>query len=208
LLGLRTPALAPLAQDFNVTGTAHLIVPSGFKVTLLAGLVASGTQWLSNNQRQRRKLLPAQKYRDWRYWLSTTLIIFSIATYTVLSGAGPAALRAGAMGILLVLAPRIGRTYNMYTAMALAAIGMSLIDPFVLWDTGFLLSFLGTLGIVLLTPFFQRLLSPMERLPFGHSLTEIFAVTLAAQVATLPIFAITFQSISFISPIANMLTVP
>src|SRR5207245_543126 len=119
-----------------------------------------------------------------------------------------AALRAGAMGILLVLAPRIGRTYNMYTAMALTAIGMSLIDPFVLWDTGFLLSFLGTLGIVLLTPFFQRLLSPIERLPLGHSLTEIFAVTLAAQVATLPIFAITFQEISFISPIANMLTVP
>src|SRR5207244_7325191 len=56
--------------------------------------------------------------------------------------------------------------------------------------------------------FFQRLLSPIERLPFGHSITEIIAVTLAAQVATLPIFATTFQEISFIAPIANMLTVP
>ena len=72
----------------------------------------------------------------------------------------------------------------------------------------FLLSFLGTLGIVLLTPLFQRLLSPIERLPLGHSITEIIAVTLAAQVATLPIFAVTFQEISFIAPIANMLTVP
>ncbi len=208
LLGLRTPALASLAQYFNVTGTAHLIVPSGFKVTLLAGLVAGGTQWFSTGQRQRRKLLPAQKYRDWRYWLSTILVIFSIAVYTVLSGAGSAALRAGMMGSLLVLAPRIGRTYNIYTAMAHTAMVMSLFDPFVLWDTGFLLSFLGTLGIVLLTPFFQRFLSPLEHLPFGHSITEIIAVTLAAQVATLPIFAITFQEISFIAPIANMLTVP
>jgi predicted membrane metal-binding protein len=96
----------------------------------------------------------------------------------------------------------------MYTAMGLAAIAMSLIDPFILWDTGFLLSFLGTLGIVLLTPFFQRLLAPIEHLPFGHFITEIIAVTLAAQVATLPIFAVTFETISFIAPIASMLTVP
>jgi predicted membrane metal-binding protein len=96
----------------------------------------------------------------------------------------------------------------MYTAMGLAAIAMSLIDPFILWDTGFLLSFLGTLGIVLLTPFFQRLLAPIEHLPFGHFITEIIAITLAAQVATLPIFAVTFETISFIAPIANMLTVP
>jgi competence protein ComEC len=208
LLSLRTPPLALLTQYFNVTGTAHMIAPSGFKVTLLAGLVVGGTQWLSNNQRQRRKLLPAQKHRDWGYWLSTILVIFSIAVYTLLSGAVPAALRAGVMGSLLVLAPRIGRVYNLYTAMALTAIVMSVIDPFVLWDTGFLLSFLGTLGIVLLTPFFQGLLSPLEHLPFGHSITEIVAVTLAAQVATLPIFAVTFQEISFIAPIANMLTVP
>src|SRR5204863_1021440 len=56
--------------------------------------------------------------------------------------------------------------------------------------------------------FFQRLLAPLERLPLGHFITENMAVTLAAQVATLPIFATTFQNISFIAPIANMLTVP
>jgi predicted membrane metal-binding protein len=61
-------------------------------------------------------MLPAQKFRaNRRRWLATALTISSIAAYTILNGAGPAALRAGMMGILLVLAPRLGRIYNIYT---------------------------------------------------------------------------------------------
>ena len=49
---------------------------------------------------------------------------------------------------------------------------------------------------------------PIERLPFAILLTETVAVTLAAQIATLPIFAFTFTQVSFIAPLANLLTVP
>lgn len=209
LLGLRTPALAPLSDAFKVTGTAHLIVSSGFKITILTGLVDSSTRWLYETENTMTwLLLPAQKKATWRRWIATALVLVSIAAYTILSGAGPAAIRAGIMGMLMVIAPRLGRIYNIYTALALAALLMSLSDPFVLWEAGFQLSFLGTLGIVLLTPFFQRLLHPMEHLPFGHYIAELIAVTLAAQTATLPIFASTFQNISLIAPIANVLTVP
>ena len=210
LLGLRTPALEPLIHAFNVTSTVHLIVPSGFKVTILAGLVATGSRWLYEKPgTQQKRLLPAQKRRrSWRPWLATGLVIASIGAYTILSGAGPPAIRAGVMGILLVVAPRLGRIYNIYTALAMTALLISIFDPFVLWDAGFQLSFLGTLGIVLLTPLFQRLFHPLERLPFGYYIAEIIAVTLAAQVATLPILALTFNQVSFIAPIANLLTVP
>src|SRR5205085_12650812 len=46
LLSLQTPAMQPLMQAFKITGTAHLIVPSGFKVTILAGFVAGSTGWM------------------------------------------------------------------------------------------------------------------------------------------------------------------
>jgi ComEC/Rec2-related protein len=207
-LQLRTPALKPLTPAFNATGTAHLIAPSGFKVTVLAGLVIASTRWLYEGKNARNTpSLPAQK-RNWRRWAASALVISSVAIYTILSGAGPAALRAGLMGILLVVAPRFGRIYNLYTALAASVLLMSIFDPFVLWDAGFLLSFLGTLGIVLLTPFFQKWLKPLERLPFGHTIAEMSAVTLAAQMATLPIIALTFNQVSFIAPIANVLTVP
>ncbi|GCE17588.1 hypothetical protein KDK_13880 [Dictyobacter kobayashii] len=206
VLGLRTPQLEPLTQAFNVTGTAHLIAPSGFKVTIVARLIISCTSWLYTGRLA--DFWPGSRRRIWQRWLSTAIVLSCIGAYTILSGAGAAAIRSGIMGSLLVLAPRLGRTYNIYTALAFTALGMSLLDPLVLWDTGFQLSFLGTLGIVLFTPQIQQWLHPLCRLPGGHFLAETCAVTLAAQLATLPIFALTFQQVSFIAPIANMLTVP
>lgn len=209
-LGLRTPDLKSLVTDFANIGTIHLIVPSGFKVTLLAGLILASTRWLYENKKNpTSRLLPAQKKGNARIrWLVTALVIICIAIYTILSGAGPAAIRAGIMGSLLVIAPRVGRVYNIYTSLALAALLMSMLDPFVLWDVGFQLSFLGTLGIVLLTPSIQRCLRPLEHLPFGQTVAEILAVTVAAQIATFPIVTMTFHTISPIAPFSNLLTVP
>jgi competence protein ComEC len=209
LLGLRTPALRPLVPLFSVTGTAHLIAPGGFKVTVLAGLLATLLKPLAQQRPESRWLLPAERRRaHWRLWPLCLLQLLAVAVYTVLSGASPAALRAGLMGALLLLAPRLERTYYVYSSLAATALLISLGDPFVLWDSSFQLSFLGTLGIVLLTPGFDHPLRPLKRLPAGSTIAEMLAVTLAAQVATLPIFALTFATLSFVAPLTNVLTVP
>jgi competence protein ComEC len=210
VLSLRTPTLTPLILPFNVTGTAHMIAPSGFKVTILAGLVRDKTERLFKlRKKQFQPLLPAEKQRNnWRQHLATGLVIASITGYTFLSGGSPAALRAGIMGIVLVLAPRFGRVYNVYNALAFTALIMSALDPFVLWDAGFQLSFFGTLGIIQFTPFLMRSFHRFEHIPPVHFLVEIIMVTLAAETGTMPIFATTFQQISFISPLTNILTVP
>lgn len=209
-LSLRTPALRDILPLFAVTGTAHLLAAGGFKVTLLAGLISRRTTWLApRKQEMHPHLLPAQRRRDnWKRWLHIAPTILCIALYTFLSGGGPAALRAGLMGTLLALAPLLQRRYNVYTALALAALLMSAINPFLLWDVGFQLSFVGTLGIVLFTPFLQRQLRFLAHLPLGEHIAEIMAVTLAAQIATLPIFALSFKQISFIAPLANVATMP
>ena len=118
-----------------------------------------------------------------------------------------AAIRAGIMGIVLALAPRFGRVYNVDNALALTALLMSAFDPFVLWDAGFQLSLFGTLGIIKFTPLLMRPSQRLEHIPLAHFLIEIIMVTLA-ETATMPIFAFTFQQISFISPVTNILTVP
>lgn len=205
ILGLSTSELEPLKCAFSFTGTVHLIVPSGFKVTILASLAASSTRIF---YKEPSHILPAGRLRDWRSWLTTSFVVVAIVVYTVLSGSGPAAIRAGIMGILMVITPRLGRVYNVYTALALAALLMSCIDPFILWDVGFQLSFLGTLSIVAFTPCILYLLRSSSRLPFGHVGAEIAAVTLAAQIGTFPIVAIAFHQVSFIAPLANVLTVP
>lgn len=212
VLSLHTPALRPLIPAFNTSGTAHLIAPSGLKITILAGLIAGLTRRFTPRRmrkQQFRPLLPAERQRQGLLRLPIkALIIASIIVYTFLSGGGPAALRAGIMGILLIMAPRNGRVYNVYTALAFSALLESALNPYVLWDAGFQLSFLGTLGIVLLTPVWMRLFHSLERFWLGSYIAETFAVTLAAEIATLPIFALTFHTVSLIALLTNMLTLP
>lgn len=191
LLGLKTSALRDQYALFQQSGTVHLVVTSGFKVTVLSGLLAvCATRLLG------------------RRWAIVPLLL-GIVAYAILCGAGPAAQRAGIMGALLVIAPRMGRTYNFYTALAFAALVMSALSPYVLWDVGFQLSLLGTLGIVLLTPILAGWLGLLlDHVPGGKLSTELFCVTLAAQIATLPIQIIIFRQISLVAPLTNLLVVP
>jgi competence protein ComEC len=191
LLGLKTTVLRDQYALFQASGTVHLIVASGFKVTVLCGVLRAVANRLVG-----------------RRWALAPLLL-GILVYTLLSGASPSAIRAGIMGMLLVIAPRLGRAYNVYTALAAAALLMSIWSPYVLWDVGFQLSLLGTLGIARLAPAMARWLArPLDRLPGGRIGAELLAVTIAAQLATLPIQALNFGQLSLVAPLTNLLVVP
>ena len=193
LLGLKSPALRARLPLFVNTGTIHLVVPAGLKVSLVAELAS----------RAARRLGP---------WPRSIAALAAVGAYAALGGGGAAALRAAIMGALLALAPALGRVYNVYTALALATLVMTAIDPTLLYDAGFQLTVLATFALPLLAPALQRaLLRPVGRLgeaPFAQAVAESLAVTLAAQIATLPVLALTFHVVSLVAPLANLLTVP
>ncbi len=190
LLGLKTPVLRARLPLFVRTGTIHLVVTSGLKVTLAAAIVARLARPLGARA-------------------SAVLAFGGVVGYVLLSGAGPAAIRAGIMGALLILARYLGRDYDVLTALAVACIVMTAVDPVILWDVGFQLSAAGTLGIALLA---GRLRAPLTgwlgRWRVGRVSADVLAATLAAQLATLPIVAISFGIISFVSLLTNLLLVP
>ncbi len=190
LLGLKTPLLRSRLALFTTTGTIHLVVTSGLKVALVGNIVSTVTRSLGR-------------------FFALGLPLAAIAVYTILSGSGPAALRAAIMGSVLVLARYLGRDYDAPTALAAAAIAMTAIQPEVLWDVGFQLSAIGTLGIVVLGP---RLTAPLGRLlrrvPAGATIAEVLATTAAAQIATFTLTAINFGIVSVVALFTNLLLVP
>jgi competence protein ComEC len=193
LLGLKSPALRTRLPLFVNTGTIHLVVPAGLKVSLLAEFASRAARRLG-------------------VWPRTAAALLAVGVYAALGGGGPAAIRAAIMGALLALAPALGRVYNVYTALALATLVMTLIEPALLYDAGFQLTVLATFALPLLTPALQQaLLRPfgrLARLTAAQTVAESLAVTLAAQVATLPTLALTFHVVSLVAPLANLLTVP
>lgn len=183
--GIRQPLAADVRQPLQDAGLIHVVVVSGLKVVILVSLVGllSGRLGWS----PRRALL---------------LVAPVVAGYVVVSGAGPAAIRSALMAGAAGMARQGGRRTDPLPMLALAAALMLGADPPLVRDAGFQLSFLGTAGIVVLADPIAR------RLPGPRLLVEPFAVTVAAQVATVPVMAGTFGVIAFLGPVANALVLP
>jgi len=65
------------------------------------------------------------------------------------------------------------------------------VEPLVIYDAGFQLTVLATFGLPLLVPPIQRALAaPFRALPGAVVVAELLAVTVAAQLATLPVLAV------------------
>ena len=184
VLGIRGGVPARLEQALQATGLVHLLVLSGLKVAVFARLADAALTPLIGR------------------W-STLPVLVLVGLYSLAGGATPAALRAATMGGLSLLATRLGRPTHVWTSLAVVAAAMLGWHPELAWDVGFQLSFLGTAAIVLLTP---PIASRLGWLP--AIVREPFAVTLAAQVGTLPLTAAGFHVLSPVAPIANAVVLP
>ncbi len=137
----------------------------------------------------------------------TTLIItlVIIAFYVLLVGANPSVLRAGLMGALAIGGLLLGRDYEGLLGLEASAFLMTLYQPRVLWDIGFELSFIATLGLIII----GRPLERWERLKgWWPVIKEGLIITLAAEIMVTPLAAFYFHQISFVSLITNLLAVP
>lgn len=203
LLGVESRIPEHVQEAFRDTGTSHIIAISGFNITIIAGLLATVAG---------RLLGRGRKGARW----GALVALVGILIYTILVGAEAAVVRAAIMGGLTLLAMQLGRRQDGLNSLAIVAALMALIDPNVLWDVGFQLSFAATLGLVLLAePFtntFVNLASRRINIEIVQRFTgpvgEYLLFTLAASLFTLPIILYHFQRISLISLLANPLILP
>ncbi|HLB12630.1 MAG TPA: ComEC/Rec2 family competence protein [Dehalococcoidia bacterium] len=200
LLGLRASIPPELMEAFNRSGTTHIIVISGHNLTLLAGYLMRAGQPLMG----RRRAL----------WLS----LLGISVYALLVGAQPPVVRAAIMAAIFILGAYLGRQRQALIGLALAAAAMTALQPPLLWDVSFQLSFAATAGLIFLSPVLQEALGKLWPAPSGgpkglafkanRYLIEVLAVTLAATLAVLPLLLVNFQRLSLVAPLANLLVLP
>lgn len=185
LLGVRATFSTQLSEALQRVGLTHIVVVSGYNLTVVATILLALAQ-----KRLRRSL-------------AMLIAITGVVLFTLMSGATPPVVRAAIMVSMALLARATGRESDALTSVLFTAALLVGFSPLTLWDVSFQLSFLATLGLVLLSPPLERALS---RLPLGSGM--ILATTIAAQIMTLPVIALNFQRISLISPLANLLVQP
>ena len=170
-------------------GLSHLLAVSGLHV----GLILGGFWWLFDGRSTRLTVLG-----------SVSLLVL----YGCLVGPRPSLVRAALMALLVILALVLERPPQALNSLCAALIVILSFDPQAVFDLGFQLSFLATAGILLLAP---RLLKGWRREgpggPAGRVVAGL-AITVAAQLATLPVTAVRFGLLTPFAPALNLVFVP
>ncbi len=192
LIGYKNDLDKALVQSYTNTGVVHIIAISGLHLGLIYWLLLWLTRPLAKNKGSR--------------WLRLLIILSSLWLFSILSGAQPSVMRSVVMFSFLAVGEIISRRSKMYNNLALSAFVLLCYNPFWLWDAGFQLSYAALLSI---SAFYKPIYNWFY---FGNKGIDFFwklvAVTLAAQLLTLPVSIYHFHQLPLLFLFTNIVAVP
>lgn len=200
-LGTRSEVPPKLNQAFINSGTAHVLSVSGLHIAVLVSMM---TLILGKTLGKANRL----------YFLMPLIFLWG---YALITGLSPPVIRSAVMGSIYIWAVQSGRQRSGLIALAISAAIMLGIDPNLLWDVSFQLSFVSMLGLFVLSPPLLSIAGLLkQRLHLNESglaqtaalLLDITAVNLSFMLASIPIIAFNFHNISLATLPASLLTIP
>lgn len=192
LIGYREHLDRDLVQAYSNTGVVHVIAISGMHLAMIYGLLLV-------------LLKPLQKDRAANLFRGTIILIILWA-FAFLSGGGASILRSTVMFSFLIIGQYVNRQVSVYHTLSASAFLLLCYNPFYLWDVGFQLSYAAVLSIVIfLQPVTNLLYFKNKIIAYTW---KLIAVTLAAQILTLPLSIYHFHQLPNLFLISNLLIVP
>lgn len=175
-----------IKESFIHSGLMHILAASGLNVALIFGI------WFFIFSKLK---IP--------YKLGITTGIFLILAYTLMTGLGPPVLRAALMLIFGLIGKLIDRDADNIALLFLVATLILIYNPAYLFDVGFQLSFIVTLGLLSFCPIFAE---KTKSIP--QSIAGAIYVPFIAQVVVAPIQMYYFNTFALYSIIANIVSLP
>ncbi len=188
-----------ILEEFRRAGVIHIVVLSGFNITLIANFL--------------KKLFQGLFLRlGWvRFPAGPALVsVFGVVLFVVMTGGEATVVRAAIMALTVIVAGLFGRNYSASRALLAAGFIMLLENPKILvFDPSFQLSFLATLGLIYLVPVVTQWVNGWNlygiEIPKKRGVREILAQTLSTQIAVLPLLVYSMGDVSLVSLPANLL---
>lgn len=182
----------PLLNAYSHTGTLHVLSVSGLHVGIIYMLLGYVLSFLDRNKKTT--------------WIKVFFILGFLWFFVLLSGFSAAAVRAAFMFSLIMLGKTLFEQVETANIVLVSAFFSLCINPFWLADIGFQLSYTAVLGIIYMYPYFNNMFA--FSWGFANKLWALCSVSIAAQLATLPITLYYFHQFPALFLITNLVLIP
>ncbi|TCP54593.1 competence protein ComEC [Tumebacillus sp. BK434] len=186
VLGITSEIDDVTMDSFRVMGVVHILAVSGANVAMILLPFLALFKRLHISDRN-------------RYLLGILLVLL----YGGITGGGPSVLRACTMAIVWLVSRLVARETDLFTSWALAGWIALLLNPQTLYEPGFQLTMILTIGLLLLP---DRLRFLFQKFP--GRLSTLLAVTLAAELMSIPLVLTFYPAFTPLTLLANLLIVP
>jgi competence protein ComEC len=175
-----------MVEAFMETGTVHILAVSGMITAFVAGILFL-------------LLRACQVPRK----ASALLTLFGVLFFIALTGSHPPVCRAGLFSVLALLSVFLERRVHMGVLLLFTAWVLAAVNPFVVEDLSFQISFLATAGLMVMGRGIEKRLQPLWKPARG-----LLAATATAQLSVWCLLIYSFNQLSLYSLPANLLIVP
>lgn len=170
------------------SGTSHIVAASGYNITILILMVDKVFQFLDKKKRN----------------ILSLLIIWS---FCLMSGLSASITRASIMGSLTLIGKLFGRYQSIHRSLVIGIWLFIFFSPVIIFDVGFQLSILATVGLIYLSPSIENFLDK-KKINEGSMFKEYTLTTISCTLSTLPVSISSFGTFSLIGILANTLILP
>jgi len=171
LLGADDTIEPELKASYAATGVSHILSVSGMHVGIIFMILSFLLQPLGNS-------IKASYARSF-------ILLIAVWFYASITGLSPPAARSAAMFTFVIIGKLLHRQSNIVQSVLTSLFILLIINPILIFDVGFELSYLAMFGIVFYQKKISRWHSPKTK--FGNYIWEMVSVSLAAQLTTSPI---------------------
>ncbi|MBS4042698.1 MAG: ComEC family competence protein [Chitinophagaceae bacterium] len=192
LIGYREELDRDMVKMYSNTGVVHIIAISGLHLGMIYALIVL-------------LFKPLKKYK-WSSVLKLITVVVVLWLFSFIAGLPASLLRSAIMFSVIAIGDVFGKRANIYNSLVVSALIILIINPFSLWDVGFQLSYTAVLSIVIFSPIIKR------SFYFKNKLLTAFwnlnAITISAQLLTLPIVLYHFHQFPNLFLFTNLFAVP
>lgn len=192
LFGQRNEVSAEMNEDYTKAGVIHILAISGLHIAILYGMLLYIFKALHFGYKQR--------------FIKLIISLVFLWMFAFITGMSASVVRSVMMFSIIAIAMSFDKNQNIYNAMAISFLCLTLWKPNFIYDVGFQLSYLSVFIIIVCAPIYKK--CHITKYKIVHFCIDLFTISLSAQLFLLPLILYYFHQFPTLFLIANAIVIP